>query len=175
MLTLSTHVDLQAPVHCVWSVLLDFSNYPKWHPFVELAGTAVEGGTLAFTFRRRADATRRASATATIVRLEEEAVFAFRYGHRAFLLAEDRFALSEVNGKTRVTRVTEYRGFVPLVSGWAAKRRMKSLLDLPVLSLARYLESVNKPAAPAKTAPAKAAPVRSGFRQAPARRKRRTR
>lgn len=170
MLTLRTDLDIDAPVQRVWSVLLDFANYPKWHPFVELAGTAMEGGTLAFTFRRRADATRRASATATIVRLEEEAVFAFRYGHRAFLLAEDRYELSEVDGKTRVTRVAEYRGLVPLVSGWAAKKRMRSLLELPVLSLARYLEGVKKPATPAK-----AAPARPGFRQAPARRNRRTR
>lgn len=147
MLTLSMTLDLRAPVHRVWSVLLDFPKYREWHPFFKLAGAGAEGAVLDFTFRRHPNAPGGLTAKATIVRLQPEEVFAFRYGVRGVLLAEDRFELLPINGRTRLTRTTDYGGFVPFVSGWAAKKRMTSLLEMPVHSLARYLAGPNLPSA----------------------------
>ena len=144
MLTMTNRIDIDAPIRRVWSVLLDFPSYCKWHPYFELAGNASEGSKLEFTFRRQPDAERRFTSEATIVCLKAEETFAITYGIRGFLFVEDRFELTRINGTTRVTRTTEYRGIVPLLTGWASTRRLSGLLDAPLGSLARYTSGVAK-------------------------------
>lgn len=41
----SASVILDAPVHAVWAVLVDFARYPDWNPFTIEVKTSLEVGT----------------------------------------------------------------------------------------------------------------------------------
>jgi hypothetical protein len=44
---LETSIEISAPVERVWSLLVDFSAYPRWNPFVRsIEGTASAGESL---------------------------------------------------------------------------------------------------------------------------------
>src|SRR5947209_17565129 len=47
MKTLQATVDINAPVHRVWSVLSDVAAYPEWNPFIRrIEGTLQPGSRL---------------------------------------------------------------------------------------------------------------------------------
>jgi uncharacterized protein YndB with AHSA1/START domain len=48
-------VAINAPADRVWEVLVDFTHYPEWNPFVTLvAGEPLPGKRLKFVFARQA-------------------------------------------------------------------------------------------------------------------------
>lgn len=45
MKSIHTETEINAPIEKVWAILMDFSSYPSWNPFVKsLEGKVVEGG-----------------------------------------------------------------------------------------------------------------------------------
>ena len=45
-----TEIEISATPKQVWSVLLDFPDYPLWNPFIrEISGTSMKGGVLRVT------------------------------------------------------------------------------------------------------------------------------
>jgi hypothetical protein len=45
MKSIHTETEINAPIEKVWAILMDFSKYPEWNPFVKsLEGNVVEGG-----------------------------------------------------------------------------------------------------------------------------------
>ncbi len=52
MKEISTTILIKAPADVVWRILLDFSNYPEWNPFItEITGDANVGGRLRISAR----------------------------------------------------------------------------------------------------------------------------
>jgi hypothetical protein len=50
MRTIETYIDIQAPVEKIWKILLDFSSYPQWNPFITSAkGIPAKGKKLSIT------------------------------------------------------------------------------------------------------------------------------
>jgi len=50
MFRIATSVEISAPIGRVWSVLMDFSAYPTWNPFIRsLSGSTAPGSTLDVT------------------------------------------------------------------------------------------------------------------------------
>ena len=44
---LETQIEIEAPVERIWSLLTDFSSYPRWNPFVRsIEGTLAVGQSL---------------------------------------------------------------------------------------------------------------------------------
>lgn len=49
---ITTTISIAAPIERVWSVLLDFSRYPEWNPFVRaIEGSPSEGAALKVTIQ----------------------------------------------------------------------------------------------------------------------------
>lgn len=47
MKSLETQIDINASAEKVWNVLLNFSEYPKWNPFIQhISGDSEKGGKL---------------------------------------------------------------------------------------------------------------------------------
>ena len=51
--------DISAPSEAVWAVLMDWSLYPTWNPFIrEIVGKAKAGGEIKVRIRRQVFALR---------------------------------------------------------------------------------------------------------------------
>lgn len=50
MRTIHTDISIKAPIEKIWSVLMDFSSYPNWNPFIlKIEGEARVGSRLTVT------------------------------------------------------------------------------------------------------------------------------
>ena len=46
MKSIKTEIIINASVQDVWSIFIDFQNYPAWNPFIHISGALVEGANL---------------------------------------------------------------------------------------------------------------------------------
>lgn len=44
MKSLYTEIEMNAPVHVVWTILTDFQSYPEWNPFIRSFDSTPEAG-----------------------------------------------------------------------------------------------------------------------------------
>lgn len=49
MKNIQTEINIDAPIETVWTILMDFKNYPNWNPFIHITGKAIVGQQLANT------------------------------------------------------------------------------------------------------------------------------
>lgn len=49
MKSIRTEININAPIETVWSILMDFKNYPNWNPFIHITGKAAVGQQLSNT------------------------------------------------------------------------------------------------------------------------------
>jgi len=46
MKSIRTEINIHAPIETVWTILMDFKNYPNWNPFIHITGKAEVGQQL---------------------------------------------------------------------------------------------------------------------------------
>ena len=107
-----TQMDIAASPERVWSILMDFSAYPQWNPFIRsLSGVAKPGEKLRVTIQpeeHRAMTFRPRVLTATN---QQELRWLGRLGFPGLFDGEHYFQLAVLsNGSTRVTQGERFSG-----------------------------------------------------------------
>ena len=108
MHSIVTAVDIAALPETVWAVLMDWSVYPTWNPFIrEIAGKAKVGGEIKVLIALPIGSVR---ITATVTRLRPGAEFAW---HSGLPLAGlfDRDHVIEIEPRSSGCRLTQTQTF----------------------------------------------------------------
>jgi hypothetical protein len=115
---LTTEIEIDAPAHVVWEILVDFERHPEWNPFIEeIAGRASPGSRLSLTVRPPG---RRATSFAPKVLAADEARelrWLGRVGLPGVFDGEHRFVLEPLGtARVRLVHAERFRGvLVPLL------------------------------------------------------------
>ncbi|MHB1281104.1 MAG: SRPBCC family protein [Acidithiobacillus sp.] len=109
-----TEIDIAASPERVWSILMDFSAYPQWNPFIRsLSGVAKPGEKLRVTIQpeeRRAMTFRPRVLTAIA---QQELRWLGRLGFPRLFDGEHYFQLAALsNGDTRFTQGEQFSGIL---------------------------------------------------------------
>ncbi|HCM27745.1 MAG: hypothetical protein A2Z99_16480 [Treponema sp. GWB1_62_6] len=120
MKSLSSEIQIGAPIDLVWKVLTDFANWKDWNPMVTRAeGDAAVGSKLRITMRGP-DGKDAMKYEANVITSSAPKSFRWRATAMAgFMLTNDRvFELREEDGRTVFTNREEFKGLMlPLFSG----------------------------------------------------------
>jgi len=109
---LRTEINIQAPPHEIWKVLLDTGRYHEWNPFITtLSGTLTEGERLSVVFSPPGASDLRFAPTVLCVRPEEELRWKGKMMFEWLLTGEHFFRLMpEEDGSTRFVHGEDFRG-----------------------------------------------------------------
>ena len=123
MKQLIAETEINAPSDVVWKILMDFSAYPEWNPFVvSLEGEAEVGSRL--KVKLRPPESRATTMRPKVTALEEGAVFEW-LGHLGFAGVFDGrhgFEIESSGERTRFIQREEFTGIlVPLLAKWLDK------------------------------------------------------
>lgn len=121
--TLTSSIEIDAPVDKVWQVLTDLRAYPAWNPFVTSAEVTSDGGTLkeGATLRNvMHDATGDTTFTPTVLAVtpERELRWLGRIEPGLIFDGEHRFELQSLgSGRTRLVQSERFTGaLVPFMA-----------------------------------------------------------
>lgn len=110
--TITTSIDIDAPVEQVWKSLTDFPNWPEWSDFHSIEGEPVEGGTLKIRMPGMAF-------TPTLTRVDPNHAFAWTGTAvgRWLFRGQHTFTLDpNPDGTTRLTNREEFTGLIATIS-----------------------------------------------------------
>ena len=119
---IATEIEIDGPVQRIWAVLVDFSAYPLWNPFLlKVDGVPEPGARIRFRFELPRGFRAPACATVTAARVERELRWAG--GLPGLFRAEHYFLIEPIGAaRTRFRHGEIFRGaLVPLV--WPVLRR----------------------------------------------------
>lgn len=131
-------VSLGAPPDVVWRLLMDFSTYAAWHPFVRLKGEP-RLGEIAYTYSSSLAPDRVLRAPATITRLDAGRWFEWQSGVRLLFRTIESFALEPQGAGTLLTHRLEYRGALPALLRGGLTRKASDMVARTSQSLAAHL------------------------------------
>jgi hypothetical protein len=123
MRTISAAIDIDAPPERVWEVLVDFSAYPEWNPFMrEVRGRAEVGARLRVRMRRKGGRWLSFAARITVADPPRELAWqgVGLRGHWLGLVRGERRIRIEPRpgGAARVEMRTTFTGLLSTAMGW---------------------------------------------------------
>ena len=151
--------SLKASPLRVWSVLTDFAGHARWKPFIQLSGTAVQGGEAAYIFRiGKLD--KEITAKADIICIDKPRMFAWTAGVPKLLLVEETYTLEMEATGTRVRHSLHFTGLlgVPLAA------MMRGTIQVSLVRSDAGLERYLRRLAAQPSAKGRTLPPRNGFR-----------
>ena len=118
MTELRTGIEINAPAESVWAALLDFSNYPKWNPFVrEISGTPTVGSALSVHIKPEGGMG--AKLTPMVVKVDENKIFAWKgkFGISGIFDGRHEFIIEKISAdRVRFIQREEFTGIlVPIL------------------------------------------------------------
>ena len=131
-------VILQASPLRVWSVLTDFAGHPRWKPFTQLSGAAVEGGGATYSFRI-GGLGKPATSAADIIRVDKPYAFAWTAGLAKLMLFEESYELERSPTGTRLRHSLRFHGRLAGVCTALLRRKLQAGLVQSDRCLERHL------------------------------------
>ncbi len=108
MIEVETVLDIAAPPMKVWRTLCDFSSYPRWNPYREIAGVAALGQKVILQIGP--DAAKRRSLPAKITEFDPGRTLTFTTGRPIIGLATETFELARSPRGTRLRHAARMKG-----------------------------------------------------------------
>ena len=129
MKTITTSIDIQAPIEKVWSALMAFDQYNGWNPIVKAKGKAYLGEEIELTMKITNDNKKEMNYRATIVELTPCTYFRFRAKMMAgFMFTNDKIYEFSQSGDT--TTLTHSETFSGLMVGMFWKKLEAGVPDM---------------------------------------------
>lgn len=142
---ISTEVLIPASLSKVWGALVDFPRYRKWHPLVEIEGSAREGAEVDYFYRNNVEAPRGMSMKAKITTLQPTRELRMEMGVKGFAMIEERYALIREGTQVRVVHAADITGMLPFLAGRLFRKRLTEKFQLSLDWLARHLTLAQEP------------------------------
>lgn len=143
MQRISTWIDIATPPEQVWSVLVDFSAYPMWNPFIRsVSGRTTPGAKLLVTIQPTARRPMTFEPTVLVCNQGHELRWLGSVMVRGVFDGEHSFRLSERAGQScRFTNEESFSGFlVPFVMRGAMEAATRSGFEAMNQALKRQVE-----------------------------------
>ncbi len=120
MKEIKTLIHIHAPAEVVWNILMDFTSWPEWNPFItSIERSGQEKNRLQVTMQLPGSH-KPFKASPVIIHLEEKREFRWlgRIGFRGIFDAEHYFILEELpSGSTSLTHGELFSGILPPLMG----------------------------------------------------------
>lgn len=121
MKTITTTVDIAAPLERVWTVLVDFEAYPTWNPFIRyISGPVVVGGRLEAVLAPPGQRGMRFRPKVLVAEPARELRWKGQMLVPGLFDGEHFFLLEPMVGGTRLTHGETFSGVLPAFMGAAS-------------------------------------------------------
>lgn len=99
--SISTDIEIAAPVHIVWEELTNGAAYPEWNPFVrQLSGELQAGNRLNVTIQQEGGNPMQFTPEVLVAEANRELRWVGRLGFQGIFDGEHRFILEEIDDQT---------------------------------------------------------------------------
>lgn len=115
MIQLETETPIPAPPERVWSALVDFASYPKWHPHQTVEGVAQLGGKVRIKGRLLGSSEVSSNARWTVLRCERHRLLDFGAGWRVLFRLRQWLEIRPHPQGSLLVQGTGFEGVVPWV------------------------------------------------------------
>lgn len=119
MKSIRTEININAPIETVWSILMDFKNYPNWNPFIHITGKAAIGQQLENTIFLEGQKPQVFKPTVLAVEQEKELRWEGNLLVKGIFDGEHYFQLEKIS--TNQTRLIHGENFNGILSGLLLK------------------------------------------------------
>ena len=129
--SVKAELTIDAPVHEVWSVIMDGASYVEWNPIlVDVQGDFAEGATMHVSMKTSDGGV--TPVTPVVKKLIVNQELNQFGGMRGVLTYDHHWYLEQTDAGTKVTQFEEYRGIGVLFwdPGWVQDAYMQGLIAL---------------------------------------------
>lgn len=154
-------VENESIVHAsppqVWTAITRFDEYPRWHPFVRIAGSLTPDANVDYSFRMKLGNAKFRTVDARIVTLDAQKCLVLRFGFGWLLAFEEAYSLSPLPTGSRLVHGFRCAGLLSALPLSNLKHNFARLLETTDRVLVRHL-TFRKPPTKSKRR------IRKGFR-----------
>lgn len=139
MIESNADIHISVPPRRVWEVLIDFSSYPEWNPYVAVRGAAALGSKVQWAYSSQPVKRVWTSATITYFDVPNAITWSFRMGWLFRL--EESFRVHPTSEGTKVTHSIRCHGMIAQLGKRSLIKTFAGVISTSNIGLRRYVES----------------------------------
>ncbi len=138
MIELTREVEIPAAPPQVWNVLVDFSGYSKWNPYVAMRGVAELGSEIEWSLGSKV-LKRRVWSAGVVTEWDRPNRLTWTVGSRRLFLVNERFSLEKIPQGTRLHHSVILSGLSVVLGRRILEKRLTRIMSAIDESLRRHL------------------------------------